>query len=56
VDALRSEADEIVCLETPEPFFAISLHYGDFHQLGDDEVAAIMQAAAGVPDVSGKSG
>lgn len=45
VEALKAEADEIVCLETPEPFFAISLHYGDFHQLDDDEVAAIMQAA-----------
>src|SRR5438045_6421842 len=39
---LSALVDEIVCLETPEPFRAIGLHYLDFHQLSDDEVLAIL--------------
>jgi predicted phosphoribosyltransferase len=34
--------DELVVLETPEPFRAIGLHYIDFHQLEDDEVLALL--------------
>ncbi len=43
VEALRSEADEIVCLETPEDFFAVGQFYRDFHQVTDQEVKAILQ-------------
>ena len=43
IEALRSEADEIVCLETPEDFFAVGQFYRDFHQVTDDEVEAILQ-------------
>jgi putative phosphoribosyl transferase len=43
--ALRSAADEIVCLATPEPFYAVGLHYDDFDQTGDDEVIALLGAA-----------
>jgi putative phosphoribosyl transferase len=43
--ALRSEVDDIVCLAEPTPFHAIGLHYRDFHQVGDDEVLAAMDAA-----------
>lgn len=38
VDALRSEVDVLVCLQTPEPFYAVGLHYKDFHQVDDDEI------------------
>ena len=38
VDVLRAEADEVVCLETPEPFWAIGQWYEDFGQVSDDEV------------------
>ncbi len=38
VEVLRSEADEVVCLETPEPFWAIGQWYVEFPQLTDDEV------------------
>jgi predicted phosphoribosyltransferase/dienelactone hydrolase len=41
LEALRGDADEIVCLETPEDFFAVGQFYRDFHQVGDDEVKAI---------------
>jgi hypothetical protein len=39
---LRKEADDIVCLETPEPFFAIGLYYRDFHQISDEEVIRLL--------------
>lgn len=44
VAALRAEADDIICLETPEPFFGLSLHYADFHQVSDEEVISILEA------------
>ena len=44
VAALRAETDDIICLETPEPFWGIGLHYADFHQVSDDEVIAILEA------------
>jgi putative phosphoribosyl transferase len=42
VEALRKEADDVVCLETPEHFFAIGLYYRDFHQITDDEVIGLL--------------
>lgn len=45
VDSLGAEADEIICLETPEPFIAIGIHYRDFHQLTDHEVKALLAEA-----------
>jgi len=39
---LRSEADEIVCLEDYEPFFAIGAYYADFGQVSDEEVVEIL--------------
>ena len=44
IKALRSEADEIVCLETPENFHAVGQFYRDFHQISDDEVKTILQS------------
>lgn len=40
---LESAADEVVCLATPEPFRAISLHYDDFSQVSDEEVHAVLE-------------
>jgi putative phosphoribosyl transferase len=37
-DEFRGVADEIVCLETPEPFDAVGLWYQDFSQTSDREV------------------
>lgn len=39
---LRREADEVVCIETPEPFGAISRWYSSFPQLSDAEVRRIL--------------
>ena len=43
IEALRSEADEIVCLETPQDFYAVGQFYRDFHQVSDDEVKTILR-------------
>lgn len=42
---LRAEADDVVCLTQPEWFSGISAFYADFHQLEDDEVVRLLQAA-----------
>ena len=40
------DADELVCVATPEPFFAIGQWYRDFSQTTDDEVVASLDRAA----------
>ena len=42
LEALRGEADEIVCLETPDDFFAVGQFYRDFRQVSDREVKDIL--------------
>ena len=47
-DALTSlavEADAVVCLATPQPFYAVGLHYGDFTQTSDEQVTALLAEA-----------
>lgn len=39
---LRGDADEVVCLETPEPFEAVGQWFVDFHQMTDQEVLDIV--------------
>lgn len=46
VIALRSEADDVVCLLTPSSFYAVGSWYDDFRQVGDDEVRELLRAAA----------
>jgi len=45
LEDLSEEADEIVCLERHEPFYAISAYYEDFHQVTDAEVIAALSKA-----------
>jgi putative phosphoribosyl transferase len=51
-DALREEADALVCLATPDPFRAVGLWYEDFDQTSDEEVCRLLDeaAAARAPD------
>lgn len=42
---LRSEADDVRCVETPSPFFAIGQFYADFSQLSDSEVLRYLSRA-----------
>jgi putative phosphoribosyl transferase len=44
--ALRSAADEVVCLQTPEPFLAVGGWYENFDQGSDEEVAELLRAVA----------
>src|SRR5918998_1260018 len=37
-EEMRDVVDEMVCAETPEPFYAVGLWYDDFGQTTDDEV------------------
>ncbi|MGE5200426.1 MAG: phosphoribosyltransferase [Acidobacteriota bacterium] len=39
---LRIEADEIICLETPEDMGAVGLYYRDFRQTTDQEVTDLL--------------
>ena len=43
--ALRQQADEVICAETPEPFRAVGLWYQNFPQATDDEVCALLEEA-----------
>lgn len=45
-EALRSEADEVVCLGEPEYFAAVGAFYRDFRQTEDDEVRQLLAAHA----------
>ncbi len=42
---LGALADEMICLHTPDPFRAVSLHYRHFDQTDDETVAALLKAA-----------
>jgi len=42
---LRGEADDVRCVETPSPFFAIGQFYADFPQLSDSEVLRYLSRA-----------
>ena len=46
-ELLAHEADEVVCLTTPEPFHAVGLWYEDFSATTDDEVRALLEEARG---------
>ncbi len=41
-EQMRAEADEVVCLCTPEPFRAVGLWYDDFSQTSDDDVRELL--------------
>ena len=42
VRELQTEADQVVCLDTPEYFYAVGQAYENFEQVTDDEVCAIL--------------
>ena len=46
---IRQEADEVVCLETPEWLYAIGYHFRDFSQVSDAEVLAALREARKPP-------
>jgi predicted phosphoribosyltransferase len=40
---LQEEADEVICAETPEPFFAVGYWYRDFGQTTDHQVRDLLR-------------
>ncbi len=48
-ERLREDVDELVCIDTPEPFFAIGQFYEDFSQLTDEEVTLLLHRASQPP-------
>ena len=44
VDWLAGMADDVVCLQTPEPFYAVGQHYRAFDQVSDDEVVRLLRS------------
>jgi predicted phosphoribosyltransferase len=45
-EALRAEADELICLLAPHPFFAVSVHYADFLPIDEDQVQRLLAEGA----------
>jgi putative phosphoribosyl transferase len=48
IERLRVEADEVVALETPQPFLAVGEWYRDFDQTTDEEVVSALARSAGM--------
>jgi predicted phosphoribosyltransferase len=44
-DEMRSEADDVVCAFTPEPFFGVGQFYENFQQTMDEEVRELLARA-----------
>lgn len=42
-EEMRTEADEVVCLVQPQPFYAVGLYFQDFEPTEEDEVRALLQ-------------
>ncbi len=45
-EVLAGEADEVACLATPEPFYAVGLWYEEFPQVSDEEVRRLLAQSA----------
>jgi predicted phosphoribosyltransferase len=43
---LREDADEVVCVATPQPFYGVGRWYGNFSQTTDEEVRDLLARAA----------
>jgi putative phosphoribosyl transferase len=59
-EALLEMVDEVVCVETPEPFYGVGMWYEHFSQTTDDEVRALLrrsrELAFGTPGPTGGTG
>ena len=42
---LRADADDVICVITPDAFYAVGQWYDDFDQTSDDEVVALLDQA-----------
>jgi predicted phosphoribosyltransferase len=44
-DSFRDVVDEVVCVATPDPFYAVGMWYEDFSETTDDEVRELLGTA-----------
>jgi predicted phosphoribosyltransferase len=44
-EELARDVDDVVCLLTPEPFFAVGMWYRDFSETSDDDVREALAGA-----------
>ena len=44
LERIEPYADEVVCLDTPDPFYAVGQFYQDFPQVEDEEVVETLKA------------
>jgi putative phosphoribosyl transferase len=44
-EALKTDADDVVCVETPRPFGGVGRWYRDFAQTNDEEVRELLEEA-----------
>lgn len=56
LDALRPEADEVVCLEVPDNMGAVGCYYRDFRQVSDAEVIELLDRARRAPPAGSSTG
>lgn len=40
---LRGEADEVICLHMPEPFYSVGFWYEDFSQMSDEDIREVLE-------------
>lgn len=43
--SLREDADQVICLQSPSPFYGVGYWYQDFSQTSDEEVRELLLAA-----------
>jgi putative phosphoribosyl transferase len=43
--SLRGEVDDLVCVETPDPFYGVGQFYEDFSQVSDEAVIELLERA-----------
>ncbi|MFA5909345.1 MAG: phosphoribosyltransferase family protein [Vicinamibacterales bacterium] len=56
LDALRAEADDVICLHAPEPFLAVGRFFEDFSEVTDDMVVAALQRPRATADQAAVGG
>jgi predicted phosphoribosyltransferase len=42
-EEFKSEVDEVICAETPQPFYAVGAWYRDFSEVTDDQVRELLR-------------
>lgn len=45
---LKSEVDDVICLRTPKPFYAVGRYFKNFHQVSNHEVLQLLSRSKGL--------